>query len=362
MNFAMKEAKQIIGATNDLNNLRTMALPIPKLRLDPRELSVSPEAFLERIGRMPIPDKVGLLAAGIAPFNVADFDGTFIRDSSGVTVVREFLRRGLARPVIRQKLDALLELFGLTSGDQALPDRAVNGDAQRVLAAYERWAADHATYDPKTLETIEQVYAFYSWVFAGHSVRELQDLADEVFRDKKIYSSIFEGSREIIRTLEGKGIRTIIISATADFLVKLFAEPLGLDRALIQGMPIFVDSSGIVGMELAAPATFREGKVVAARRIMAAQLGLPQEVVETLNPLMAMGDSPAKTDQQLLMMAKVSVITEPQTPADVREAILWELGRRKVVLLDYQRTVDGRPADRFRAADPWARDVKYEVI
>lgn len=122
------------------------------------------------------------------------------------------------------------------------------------------------------------------------------------------------------------------------------APHFGVPESAVVGMNLEVDSAGRFTTQIRPPMTFREGKDEAARSLLAS---FRKDRSAAARPLFAMGDSPAKSDQQMLEMAHVALFAEPQTAHDSEYARELIHQGRRALIVDYESTVEGGPVTLF---------------
>ena len=313
-----------------------------------RDLSVSGRELPRLFRSSAIPTT---FSAGVLPINISDFDGTMIRDSSGSFTLDYAIEHNFFLPVIRPRLNGMLALFGLTSAASESPEspQALARDIKAIKQAYEQWLKAPGVPHDERVQITKSFYEMCSWIFAGHTRDEMHAFTRAVLTETGFGANYFDYARDAVSALRECGIETMLVSATLQPIVEEAARFLGIEAEQVMGINLETDEEGHYLPCLRAPVTFREGKVDAARILMArylAKRGMPGYPAD-YRPYLAMGDSPSKTDEQLLAMAEVAIVVEPQTPHDAEIARdLFTAGRRGF-FVDYEGTITGEKANRF---------------
>ena len=282
-------------------------------------------------------DKEALMAKGIAPMVWFDFDGTLIDEGSGERARQVLLERHMALPAVRPILDRLMPLFGLAQRAEAATERdhGVNVDSRRFFDAYQRWEDDGSISPAERIETTAAVYEFFSTIWAGHHVDTLRAIAQEV-AERLITPSYFAGAIELVHQLRVAGIEVGVISATGDPLLREFVKPLNLREEFIAGMPVEIRDN-IVQPRLRDLPTYRGGKVHAGMKMIQKLLRETETSWRNFRPLLAGGDSPSKTDTQLLEAAHFALVIAPETENDHKATLQIAATGKPVALVRAER-------------------------
>ncbi len=278
--------------------------------------------------------------AELLPVMLSDFDGTLTSGKSGSKIFEYGAEVGFFLPAVRSKLDQMLEYFALPS----IPESGEGQDFLRVLRAFREWSSNNDLSAKAKEEGTQRVYEMLSWIYAGHTKDEVKQFAHRAFEAIGYEGLYFDGSKKLVDTLRDKGIETLVISVKFQPILEAAVEYFGISPNMVAGMNLESDAAGRYTTTIKPPVTFRQGKIAAAENLLA-QFRNGRSV--GARALFAMGDSPSKSDQQLLEMAHVALATEPQTPKDaeyMREIIQ---GGRRALIVDYEHTNNGEAVGSF---------------
>ncbi|MBP7283739.1 MAG: haloacid dehalogenase-like hydrolase [Leptospiraceae bacterium] len=105
---------------------------------------------------------------------------------------------------------------------------------------------------------IGQAYLFAPKIFAGNDVKTLQSFASGHFKEvlQKYY---FPSSVQILNKLKEAGVKSYIISASADFFVKGSVGTIPVDLDSMNGIEMKIENGKTTSTEIP-PITFAEGK------------------------------------------------------------------------------------------------------
>jgi hypothetical protein len=315
------------------------------------ELALKPPAFVAWLGSLEI-DAGALLAKNIVPIAIADLDGTFWKEQINFFVMKLALDKQLLGPKARERLDEVLAVYGLEPSGLDQPDRGVNADVVRAMGAFREWLKTKPSPD-EIREMTARGVAMGSWMYAGRTLAEIAALTQEAMEQGGFAQQIFAGAPEIISTLGSKGLPTVLVSSAFEPIVRAACPYLGVPEEQAFGVRPVVDGEGVIQTDVEAPLPFGPGKRELTREILWAyvQEHFPEWSSrvdrDQLRPLFGLGDSPTKTDRELLQDPAVVVVTEPETHADAQHAVDAIGEGRLVLILDYEQTLAGDPADRF---------------
>jgi phosphoserine phosphatase len=261
------------------------------------------------------------------------------------------VEQGFLLPEIRSRLNETMQRFGLEPRNERHGDDS-GTIGKDVFAIRREFQSILQRDDIKMTDKHELTREFYqmcSWFFAGHTRDEMHRFGERVLLETGYGANYFSQSRELINQLSAAGIQTMIISATFQPIVEVAARFFGVPDWAVVGMNLETDKQGKYTTTIKEPVTFREGKVTAANELISRHIERTGVAVyqQTWRPLLAMGDSPAKTDEHLLSMAHVAVAVEPQTPKDADIAKEWFTRGRPGFFLEYESTIGGELANRF---------------
>lgn len=323
------------------------------------DISVTPETLTENLlTSLPLL-KPKLKERGILPLNIADFDGTLIRDSSGGFFIEYGASRGFFSPVIRPRLNQMMDLFGVAARSSSETDTGftIGEDILKVKAAFQQWLRRPVLVAERHATT-RAFYEMCAWIFAGHTRQAVGEFAEELLERTGYRANYYRGASELLSVLRSLGIETMIVSATIQPVVEVGSRYFGIPARYVRGMNLKVDDDGRFLPVLDEPVTFREGKVDAAYLLMKRYMDAYGDArpVRSLRPLFAMGDSPSKSDQQLLEIAEIAIAVEPQTPGDAESARSQISAGRPGFILDFESTIAGERAEKFVRQ----RDVQVE--
>lgn len=311
------------------------------------DIVVSCEQLLAELAKWPR-DPRALLDHNLVPVNLSDADGTLWSVNLGGVVIRELGQRGRFRPEVRPFLDGALRILDLEPTGLDLPDRGVNQDMLRMLKAFKEWLKREPVGEDA--RRCHQLGAdMFAWIFAGHTEAEVLALSHEAIDAAGFAGKFFEGAQEMIGALKGLGIHTEVISAGFEPMIRAAAIRLGIEPEHVHGTRSKLDAEGRITGEPLRIATGAE-KASLAREIVerrALELGASSARLGALRPLLAHGDSPSVNDRDLLELAHLAVVVEPESKLDIESALERHSDGRSVFVLDYPATVDGEPAGRF---------------
>ena len=112
-------------------------------------------------------------------------------------------------------------------------------------------------------------WPFLAQMYAGVSVRQLDDFCRSRFRD--VYRHwYFASSLEILRRLERAGVRNYIVSASPELFVRNAAETLNLPPERFVGIRVEIDGD-VVTRRVVHPLPMGGGKAEIVRRLVAAE-------------------------------------------------------------------------------------------
>lgn len=283
-----------------------------------------------------------LLEKNIVPMALFDFDGTLINASAGDTMRRYFTANKLVKPELRNEIDRLMQIMDLEFRPEAQSeiDLGVNQDLDRVLERHKQWS-HQLSYDVEQyVKATWEIYPIYSLLYAGHKIQYLREIFSEIAKPE-LLPKYFESSEDLIESLKIFGVEPAIISASPDFLVKELVQPLTINNHYATGVRIKTDIDSTIGSELDGQLTFREGKVTRAQELFADYLDVETSATRNLKPLLAFGDAPSMTDQQMIESAVISVIIEPRTQTDREHAYSLAASGKIVFLINAEKTVSG---------------------
>jgi phosphoserine phosphatase len=313
---------------------------------------VTAEQFLGTVEALEVVDRARLLSQRVAPIMLADLDGTLIRDASGIAIAEEYVAQGLVLPMLLPAIERLLPLFG-----SEYRGEDPNAGTRKLIDSYERWVVEDKHSDPEALQKTREIYGFLAYIYAGRTEAWVQEFAKATFDKQNFWDGVFTESKPLVKVLNRLGVAVAIISASPDPVARVVAAHLGVPARLVRGVPIAVDSQGQYLAGLSGPLPFREGKVQHAQDLLLQEFGSSE-----LQPLIAIGDTPAKTDSKMIEMARLALVAEPQTKRDYLRAAELEREGHAVVVVDFRSTVDGKFAGRFDLRGESFQDTTLKVV
>jgi len=170
-----------------------------------------------------------------------DFDGTMLKGdcSEGLTIDGQEVYKGLAELAYQERLVHSRQFPSF----------------QILFAHYQR------------LEKTDRIaaYTLLSGLLKGNSVEKVRRFSDKYF--KTIYREYyFKDSIETLKKLRRSGIRSFLVSASADPYVEGAASSTGIPRERIYGIESEI-SNGIITDRPARPIPYADGKTEIVRRI-----------------------------------------------------------------------------------------------
>lgn len=312
-------------------------LAMPPIRPSFADISVTPEQFLSLLDSL---DSSVVSRNDVLPVCLSDFDGTLTSGASGSKIFEYGANTDFFLEQVRPEINKTLHFFSMAPHSWA----SVGSEFLRILAAFRSWSKEPGLDAATKEEGTRTVYKMLSWIYAGHTRAEVHEFAERAFRDIGYEQMHLRGAKEIISALAQKGISTAIISVKFQPILEVAARHFGVPESAVVGMNLELDSAGRFTTQIRPPMTFREGKDEAARSLLAS---FRKDRSATARPLFAMGDSPAKSDQQMLEMAHVALFAEPQTAHDSEYARELIHQGRRALIVDYESTVEGGPVTLF---------------
>lgn len=175
----------------------------------------------------------------------------------------------------------------------------------------------------------EALCTFMVTCFAGWTLEELEELGAELAR-KAFAKHLYKGLRAFMEALKAHGHRIVVVTASAEWLVKGAVEELKLPVEKVIGFRSTVDD-GKVGIRADTPLCYHGGKVDCFR------MHFPEA-----NVLGAFSDS--HSDIEFVEMA--SVVRGAVSPSEALEARASEVGHPWIVIRP-EVTEGGRSALRY---------------
>jgi len=219
-------------------------------------------------------------AARAAPVLATDADCTLWDGDVGVDLFEALLEARAARPEAFDALRREAADFGIDAGEDA------------HAAASALYAAFQAERYPE-----ERAFPMMAWAFAGFREDELAAFVDHVLTTKNLEARIRPGMVAVVGWARQKGLDLWVVSASPRAAVERGVSRIGVPAERVLAMTPRVEG-GVLQPELAAPATYGDGKVQALER------ALPR-----LDLLAAFGDS--AYDAAMLRAARVPVALTP---------------------------------------------------
>lgn len=185
-----------------------------------------------------------------APALATDADHTLWDGDVGFDLYEALLAERAARPAARDALRREAEACGAAY--------APEDDAPALAAAlYEAFKAGRYAED--------RAFAMMAWAFAGWTEGELAAFSERVFQARGLDARIRPGMRAVLDWARARGVKVLVVSASPQIVVERGVARLGVAPGEVLAMRPRVEG-GVIRPELAAPATYAEGKVQAVRR------------------------------------------------------------------------------------------------
>ena len=179
-----------------------------------------------------------------------DADGTLWSGDVGDDVFRFAVAHGRLREAAR----AEVELQARTRGFQSFPD--VNATASHLFDQYV--AGRYPERDMCELMT---------WCYAGHSIIEMRELADEALAATRHSERLHEELRPVLEFARSRGVRTVVISASPRTTVEQATRLWGFaPEDIAASTPRVIDHVIAPAMSGAVP--YAAGKVVAGLALL----------------------------------------------------------------------------------------------
>lgn len=215
------------------------------------------------------------------PLAVFDADGTLWSGDLGLdlftaAIARRALR-GDAVPALRAEARAL----GLAEEGDA------NALAERLLDAFSEGLYDDA-----------RAFGMMAWAFAGFSVDEMDDFAQDVVRREEVEARVLSPVRSMVSWAQGAGVEVVVCSPAPVSVIVAAARLFGVEAPQVVAATPEVVAGSLVPRLRQGPLPFAEGKVAALSRDRS---GRPL--------LAAFGDS--VSDAALMRRARVPVAVGP---------------------------------------------------
>ncbi len=326
-----------------------------------RDLTVTPEQLIQILATLKIDEhaREAMLAQNVVPIHVSDLDGTLWMEPVADALVYDRLAAsGELKPVIRDPLSTLMREMGLAPSGLDQSDRGVNRDVLRVKQAFDRRKGGYGA--EKLAYWSRRIYPLTSWALAGFTADEVRRLTREVIAENGLENGAFAGAKEQILALQKAGLDTVLFSASNDILAQEAVDVIfGREPRLeVIGTHVRADAAGVLTTEVVGGACFREAKLAKVKGFLRSYVAekFPDWTarldLDALRPLLASGDSPSKTDEQMMEDAVIACAVEPATTRDVKSAIRMAKTNGRTFILDYASTVGGDPADKYRVDRP----------
>lgn len=185
-----------------------------------------------------------------APALATDADHTLWDGDVGFDIFEALLAERAARPAVRDALRREADACGAAY--------AADDDAPALAAAlYEAYKDGRYAED--------RAFAMMAWAFAGWTEAELAAFAEQVFQARGLDARLRPGMRAVLDWARARGVNILVVSASPQLVVERGVARLGVAPGEVRAMQPRVEA-GVIQPELAAPATYGEGKVQAVRR------------------------------------------------------------------------------------------------
>lgn len=187
---------------------------------------------------------------GGKPALATDADNTLWDGDVGFDLFESLLEARGARPEALPALRREAEECGI----------AIDAGADAHAVASALYAAFQAERYPE-----ERAFAMMAWAFAGWHEDELSAFVDQVQHARGLDARIRPGLRAMIDWARGHGLEVWVVSASPRAAVVRGVQRLHITPDRVLAMTPRVEG-GVIQPELAAPATYGEGKVQALAR------------------------------------------------------------------------------------------------
>jgi phosphatidylglycerophosphatase C len=179
-----------------------------------------------------------------------DADGTLWSGDVGDDVFRFAVAHGRLREPARAELEKQAE----TRGFETFAD--VNATAKHLFDAY----VDRRYPEREMCELM-------TWCYAGYTLPELHELIGEALRATNHAGRLQEELRPILEFARGRGVRTVVISASPRATVELAARAWGFAaRDIAASTPRILD--GVICAEMAGSVPYGATKCSAGRALL----------------------------------------------------------------------------------------------
>ena len=221
---------------------------------------------------------------GGGPHHALAFDGDGTLWSGDVG--EDFFHAATSRELLKE--DALPALHQLAGACGASQVDEPNSQATLLFDAYRTGSLGEAA-----------ACEMMAWCFAGWDFDTLVELADEVLEQAQLSQRLFTPIRHILEWARSTNTRTIVVSASPDFVVKAATRRWNFAPGDLAACAAARDSRGVLMDHMDRPVPYGSTKVNAARQL------LEHEVV-----LAAFGDN--SFDLELLSLSRFPVATCPK--------------------------------------------------
>ncbi len=210
-----------------------------------------------------------------------DADGTLWSGDVGEDVFRFAVKAGRLREAAR----AAIEHEATTRGFAAFSD--VNATAEQLFEAY----LDHRYPEREMCELM-------TWCFAGHTLAEMQQLTAEALLATDHAERLHRELGPVLQFARGRGVRTIVISASPRVTVELAASTWGFSATdIAASTPLVV--SGVIQPRMDGALPYAAAKCIAGRALLG-----------TTHWLASFGDN--VFDLEMLREAELGVAVRPK--------------------------------------------------
>lgn len=193
--------------------------------------------------------------SGLTPGKAAfDFDNTLVKNDFGEAVMERFLSEGV--PAYRGDLRSL---FRKDIVEKVIESRFHDNPLFRtiVLDEYETIQKERG---------LEASYRWSSWIFSGHSPKEITSVSKEVWNsnanDEDAEHSVkpYQPMMELVEHLRTAGWEIWIVTASPEEIIQSVSERFGIPSSRVLGMCLQREN-GIHTAEIREPFTYGNGKV-----------------------------------------------------------------------------------------------------
>jgi phosphoserine phosphatase len=241
------------------------------------------------------------LPADVEPWAIFDADGTLWSGDIGLSAFLAQPAAGLLHDDMQAPLAAWCVALGLVSTVAELSSmdaRALHAFVEEAITSDRLLDVGRAA-GREDDDVLGDLYALHAWLYAGQRIADVEAHGVRVFHDS-IRGGLFASTPTLLAGLDRLGVRTVIISASPELIVRGAAVELGVPAGRALGMAT-VNNDEMVGRDVPR-IVHGPGKVEVLRELLHGDR----------RPLLAAGDSAAGGDRELLDTALMPVSVAPR--------------------------------------------------